>query len=298
MRALVIALLLLSGGLASAGPWVPGRWHFYLQLREGALWTPGDVRYDAHGARQPIRLVDNASLVASGYRQSLTDLYAEVGLARRLSVLLDFILLDYVAQPLPGRPARSSTGVSDLQLGGKLLLFDDELTAALLVALTAPTGSSTTAVPLGPGDLRTDFRLLLGKLFDRPSLYLSAEIGLCLRGSAVVTDPQAPGLTLRVQYSHALRFAAAVGGRLRLPRAPSHALNLAAKLEGAYAFDGAVEDGLGLLTPQAGTYVKLGPEVGWSFPRGVQLFLGGHYFVAGRTMPAFAELALSLGFSR
>src|SRR6185369_7131511 len=107
-----------------------------------------------------------------------------------------------VVQPIRGAPDRDAVGIGDLKLGGKLLLFDDEVTAALLVALTAPTGSSTGAIPLGQGDLRTDFMLLLGKAFLRPDLYLSAEVGFQLRSAATIADPNQPGQLKSVTYTH------------------------------------------------------------------------------------------------
>jgi hypothetical protein len=276
---------------------VPGRWHFYLELRQAALFADG--RYDAAGARQPIFAVsDGGARVAASYLQAFTTLYAEVGLAQRLSVLTMFGLLDAVDQPLAGVGARRAVGVSDLMLGGKLLLFDDEVTAALKVALTAPTGSATGALPLGPGDLRTDFMLLVGRAFFRPNIYLSGEVGVRLRGAAVVADPEQPGQRVLAQYAHEIRYAAQAGYTVHPDRRGARAVGLALKLEGSYALAPAVEDGLGVLNPIAGSYLKLGPQLLWSPRGGVSLTVDGHYFVAGRSMPAFGEVAVAVGVSR
>jgi hypothetical protein len=286
------ALLLLSlSSAAWAGPWGPGRWHFYAQLRESVELA--DQRFDADGNRAPIR-VPGLTPVAASYRRALSDLYVEVGLAARLSLLADFRFFNASWEPA-GNLSRQASGLSDLFLGAKLLLFDDELSAALQCGLWAPIGSATGQLPLGPGDVRGDFMLLIGKLFEHPSLFISAELGVELRSSAKVADPS--GMTFTQQYSHQLRYAAAAGYSWLARRRALQTLVIALKLEGAYALDAATEDGLGLLEPRAGTYLKLGPELTWVIAYGVQLALGGHTFVAGRALPALSEIALALGWS-
>jgi hypothetical protein len=259
-----------------------------------------DRRYDAAGERRPIALTldDSGATAPTSYRQALTNLYFELGLATRLSLALDFIVLDFVAQPLAGRAARSAFGVSDLRLAAKLLLFDDELTVSLLAAVTAPTGSATTAVPLGPGDVRTDLMVLVGKLFERPRLHVVAELGVRLRASATVVDPARPSERIPRQYSHELRYGATLGYTRLFARRALAALTLSARLEGAYAFTRAVEDDLGLLNPVAASYTKIGPELTWAPTRAWQVSVGGHYFVAGRSIPAMGEIALGLAYLR
>ena len=296
--ALMVAALWSDLGRVEAGPWVPGRWHFYLQLRQSVMIA--DRRYDADGHLQGIQVVvdDARTRVASGYRQALTSLYFELGLGTRLSVAVDLMLLDFVAQPLAGRAARTALGVSDLRFLGKLLLFDDELTAAILLGLVAPTGSATSAVPLGPGDVRADLSVLIGKLFERPRIHVAAELGVAFRSSATIADPAQPGARTSRQYSHALRYGVTLGHTWAIGRRGADAFAISAKLEGAYAFARPVEDGLGLLVAEAASYTKLGPELVWSPTRHWQLSLGGSYFVAGRTIPAMGELALGLAFLR
>lgn len=299
MRARLVTLaLLLQAAPAAAGPWLPGRYHFYLQLRESAL--AADQRYDSTGALQPIAIALDASgaTARSGYRELLSDLYGEVGLASRVSVLVDFRALAAIWQPIPGAASRSAIGASDLTLAGKLLLFDDELSAAVQVGVTVPTGSATAAVPLGAGDVRTDFTILVGKLFEHPDVFVSVEAGARLRGAAEVADGHAPGRTVSVQYSHEVRAAAQAGYSWRPDRRGLRALVFAVKLEGAYALSSPVEDGLGLLVSPAASYLKLGPEITWRPRPGLDVTVGGHYFVAGRALPAFGEAALALGYSR
>ena len=298
MRGFACAALfvLLCARAAHAGPWTIGRWHFFAQLRMSGMFA--DRRYDAAGDLQPIQAVlPNGTIANTSYREFLTDLFVELGLAARLSLLVDFRALDVIVQPLGGGN-RGAVGVSDLWLAAKLLLFDDEFSAAILVGLTAPTGSATTVAPLGPGDLRTDFMLLLGKLWARPSLFLSGELGVRLRGSAQAVDPHKPGGLVDVPYSHELRYAAEAGYSWVARRRGLYSLVAALKLEGAWSFSRYVEDGLGLLNPQASMYVKLGPELVYTPRPGVHLSLGGHYFVAGRAIPAMGELALGVAYSR
>jgi hypothetical protein len=293
----LLGALFAGTGPAWAGPWVPGRWHFYLELREALELA--DARYDAAGARQPIVAVTaDGTRSSASYRRASTTLYAEVGVAQRLSVLTAFGALDAVTQPIRGAQARSAVGVGDLLLGGKLLLFDDEITAALQVAVIAPTGSATGELPLGPGDLRADFLLLLGRAFYRPNLYLACEIGARLRGTSVIADPTQPGQLTRVTYAHEVRYAAQAGYTWTFERRALRSLGVVAKLEGSYALGPATDDGLGLLNPLAGAFFKLGPELRWSPERRLALSLGGHYFVAGRAMPAFAEVAVAIGYAR
>jgi hypothetical protein len=278
----LLALLLLSS-TARAAPWMPGRWHFWLQLRESVLVA--DQRWDATGHLQPILAVVDPSgtKATSGYRWALTDLYGELGFGTRLSLVVDFAALSAIVQPVTGEDARSAVGVSDLYLAGKLLLFDDELTATLLAGVTVPTGALTTAVPLGPGDVRGDLILEVGKIFERPAIFLSADVGFRLRG---------------MDYSHQLVYAAQAGWTWRAARRGLRALTLVVKLEGRYALATPVEDGLGLLTPQSERFTKLGGEVVAALGRGVALTVGGHYFVAGQTMPAFGEAALAISYAR
>lgn len=297
MKALLVVLVLLAAPRAFAGPWTPGRWHFYLQLRESALFA--DDRFDARGRRVAIEIVPSAgaSPIDSSYRQALSDLFVEVGMAARLSLLADFRFLSAIWQPA-GAATRQVVGVSDLFLGAKLVLFDDELTASLLCGVVAPIGSTNQAIPLGTGDLRGDFMLQIGKLFEHPSLFISAELGVRVRGSAEVADPLRPGAFVENQYSHELRYAADLGYSWQAHRRALEALIISIKLEGSYAFDAPIEDGLGLLDARAGSYVKLGPELIWAMPRGVRLSLGGNTFIAGKSLPAMTEIALGLGYAR
>jgi hypothetical protein len=101
-----------------------------------------------------------------------------------------------------------------------------------------------------------------------------------------------------VQYSHEVRAAAQAGYTWRPDRPFLRALVFAIKLEGAYALQTPVEDGLGILVAQAASYLKLGPEITWRPRRGLDVTVGGHYFVAGRSLPAFGEAALAIGYGR
>jgi hypothetical protein len=280
------------GTAAWAGPWAPGRWHFFLQLRESFEFA--EQRFDADGNRAPLRLAGPLGPVDSAYHEALSDLYVEVGMASRLSLFADFRFLSAIWQPA-GNLSRSRVGVSDLFLGAKLILFDDEITAAIVCGLWAPIGSSTGAPPLGPGDLRGDFLLAIGKLFEHPSLFVSAELGVRVRGSAKVTDPT--GASITQQYSHQLLYAATGGYSWYANRRALEKLVIAVKLEGAYAVDAPVDDGYGMLEPKAGSYLKLGPELTWGIARGVQLSLAGSTFVVGRALPEMSEVALALGWS-
>src|SRR5688572_26671864 len=300
-RRLVLALLALLavGGSrrAWAGPWIPGRWHFYLQLRQSVMIA--DRRYDAGGDLRAIAVaLADGSTAPARYRQALSSLYFELGLGARLALFLDWLALDYVVQVASSRPDRSAFGVSDLRLGAKLLLFDDELTATLQAAVVAPTGSPTTAVPLGPGDVRAEFTLLVGKIFDRPRLHLAAELGVRVRSSATIADPSRPGALIVRQYSHELVYRLTVGYTRLFARRGVSSLVFAARVEGGYAFLRPTEDGLGILVPEAASYTKLGPEITWAPYPSWQVSLGGHYFVAGRAIPAMGELALGLAYLR
>jgi hypothetical protein len=282
MRSALVGLALLVALPAQAAPWVPGRWHFWTQLRESALIA--DQRYDAGGQLRPIvAALPGGATVKSSYRWALTDLYAELGLGARLSLLVDFAALSAIVQPVGGEPDRRAVGVSDLYLGGKVLLFDDEVTASLQAAVAVPTGALTAAVPLGSGDVRGDLILLVGKIFDRPAIFVSAEVGLRLRG---------------MDYSHQLLYAAQVGWTWRAGRRGLRALTVAARLEGRYALATPVEDGLGILTPRSERFTKLGADLVFLLGRGVALGVGGHGFVAAQSMPAFGEAAVSVSYAR
>jgi hypothetical protein len=300
MRRIIIIVVVLSwltDGRAQAGPWIPRAWHFLVYLRQ-SVELAGD-RYDVEGQRSPgSAITDQGTLVRSFMGESTTAIGGEVGVASRLALTLDFLAFRAAWQRMGEAGNRSSLGVSDLALGAKLLLFDDEVTATLQVNVTFPTGSATSSVPLGPGDTRADFLVLVGKVFERVPLFASAEAGVSLRSAAQVTDPLVPGTTKTIEYSSQIIYGATVGYTFVTKGRRPDRITFMARAEGRYSLGRATDDGVDSFTPVSPTLLKLGPTIAWMPIPSLEIDLGGAYFVLGRTVPAFGEAVLGIVFRR
>jgi hypothetical protein len=291
---LVTAVLTLVGArTAYAGPWLPGAWHFVVYLRESVQLA--NDRYDVGGALKPVMAVDGqGATVRSFFGDATTALGTEVGVASRLSLTADFWALRGTWERLGDAGSRSSVGVSDLSLGAKLLIFDDEITAALQVAVTFPIGDSTAAVPLGLGDTRTDMVLLVGRMFERVPLFLFGELGACIRSAAKVTDPLMPGTTKTVDYASQVVYGATLGYTAQGKRRGFRSVAVMVRVEGRYSLRTATDEGVGTFTPVTPTMLKLGPQLSFAPTKTFELFAGGSYFVLGRAVPAWADAVLGL----
>lgn len=287
LLALAAAAAALHSSPARAGPWLPGAWHFYLELRES--FQLADRRFDASGSLAPVRAVDaSGMLVPSSFRDAQTSLYGELGVATRLAALVELVGVRAVWQPLPDGSSRGAVGASALTLGAKLLLFDDQVTAALIGRVIVPLGATDGPVPLDAGDLRADLVLSVGKLFEERPFFVAGELGVRLNSSADVTDPVLNKL-VTIDYAPEILFAAQAGYTFLVRRRGLERAVVMVQLEGRYGTAAPVEDGRGSLTPPSARFIKVGPMLAWAPLRHFEIHLGASVFAWGRGLPMMIE---------
>jgi hypothetical protein len=286
-----LAVIVVATARAQAGPWLPAVGHGYLQLREGFSWA--DERYDAQSRVRPVLSVGpDGTTAPSGWRTLETDLYFEAAVLPRLALAVDWVALRTLWQPQLDREASTASGVSDMTLSAKLLVFDDVLTLSILTAVTIPIGAATATLPLAPGDFRTELGIMVGKLFEPVPAFVAGNVGLVLRGAAEVTDLAHPGARVELAYQPEVRYLLEGGYALRSERPWLRRIYLIARLEGRYAGGLPVEDSLGILTPTSGAFLRAGGEVAWLARRWLECTVSASTFVVGRSVPALAEVAL------
>ncbi len=300
-------------GGAEAGPWLPAPGHFYLELRE-QLGTTAQG-FDPGGARRALRTLSaQGSAIATRLYDAQTELYAEIGLATRLALITDFVLLRSLTMPIANEAARSALGLGDLQAGLRLLLVDEEVSCALEAKLGIPTGRSDGALPLGPGDLRGEFSLSIGHAWEKLPFFLFAELGARLRSSGTqqlpamnaFTAPTKVSIDYASELSYALQlgYAARLGDRFQLvPRATldgRHGLSAVTDLPPA----GPLVDPIhprSVRMLRVGASLSLGVWLRGARPRRlerVDVQLGGGAFVWGQGLPAVGEVSLAIGLVR
>ena len=298
-----------------AGPWLPGPGHFYLELREQLVTTTQG--FDAHGTRRPLSTYDGAGLATHArLLDAQSVLYTEIGLATRLAVVADLVLLRSITLPRGGQSTASTIGVGDLRAGLRVKLLDEEVSCALEARLGVPTGKSDGAQPLGPGDLRGELALSFGHVWDRVPVFLAGELGARVRSSGTQRLPpqQVPtaGAPTRVTVDYAseltygadLGYVARAGERLRVvPRVGlegRHGLRAPTTAAPASVL-------VDPLQPASVRLLRVSASLGFdlvlraraaSTPAHLELAISGGAFVWGQGIPAAADIALSLGLSR
>ena len=303
--------------MAQAGAWVPEPGQFYLELR--GIFVTATQGFAPSGAR---RRLEARSLVMNGLaggavNARLTDgaaqLYGEVGLATRLALIADFSLAHAVTVEREGTRDLSSAGIGDADVGLRLVLLDEEVSCAVEARLGIPTGRSDGEVPLGSGDLRGEFTLHLGRVWEHVPFFVQVALGAELRGSGT-QRVESPGLTSSVHATHVdyasglvyaaeVGYVARVGERLRL--------SPALRVDGLYGSRRpSTEEPASLyvdpVTPASLRYVRLSVQLSAEFStaqrtrgRGaVIVSLGGGAFVWGQGLPAAGQLTLALGYKR
>jgi hypothetical protein len=282
-----------SSRSASAGPWLAGAGHGYVQLREGFSFA--DSRFDAGGSTAAVKAVTaDGSLVVSAWRLLETSLFAELGLLSRLSLMLDWTVVRSAWQPQPGAAPITATGLSDLALALKVLLFDDVVTLSLVGGVTAPVGDATARLPLGQGDTRTELAVCVGKLFRPTGFFVDAQLGFVLRGGARVRDARMPTQIDAVDYRPEARFLAEGGFNWLLRRRGVERLVFSLRLDGRYATGVASEDGLGILTPASSSFLRVGGGVSWLIVRHFEVGLSVASVVTGHAIPALTDLGFDV----
>jgi len=318
-RAAACCALFLVGACAArayAGPWIPRPGHFYLELRGGFATTA--TGYDPEGNRRQLRTdADDGRAVPTRLYDSHTTLYTEVGLATRLALVADLVMVRSLVMPRPGEQAREALGTGDLRAGLRLLLLDEEVSCALEAKLVVPTGASDGALPLGPGDLRGEAVLSIGHVWDRLPFFIVVELGARLRSSG---EQRAPRTGLRaapsvlVDYASELSYALELGYLAKL--GPRFRITPRVSLDGRHGFTsvGAAAPASSDIDPVAPASVRLlraSASLGFGVlmprrsgspaaigPMRVEVSLQGGGFLWGQGLPAVGELALAVGLSR
>jgi hypothetical protein len=130
--------------IASSGPWLPAPGEHYTDFRAG-YFSAGDFhgsdghrRYFARGGVQEQR-----SLLA----------YNELGWKKNASVILGIPAASVTRRSADGLLDRTSTGLSDLQLGLRIKMADGPTALALELSLLAPMGYDRRVL-LSPAEIR------------------------------------------------------------------------------------------------------------------------------------------------
>jgi hypothetical protein len=308
---------MLVPAAATAGPWLPAPGKLYLELRESFDTT--SQGFDSDGNRHRLRtLSDDGLPVATRLYDAHTKIYGEIGLATRLAIVVELDALSVVAMPRAGHSARRAVGLGDLAAGFRLQLLDEEVACAIDARLGIPTGSADDPQPLGTGDLRGEFVLSVGRVFERVPIVVAVELGARLRSSgtqraqaagrtATLVDPLDPSslAKVRIDYSSELVYGlwigwlGRIGERVRItPRVT---------VDGRHGFSAPEALPIDPVAPASMRLLRLGAQIAVAVAlRGrrpqpaasVHVGLGGGAFVWGQGLPAAGELSLALGFSR
>src|SRR5262249_24875452 len=146
-------------------------------------------------------------------------------------------------------------------------------------------------LPLGQGDVRTEFALFVGKLFRPLPLFVDARVGVALRGSATIMDPYFMNQQ-QIAYASEARFLAEAGYSWFPRHRGAKRVLLLARIEGRYSNGVPSEDGLGILTPVASDFLRTGGEIAWLPTTHFELSVTGGSVVYAHSLPALSELAL------
>jgi hypothetical protein len=195
--ALVLAIVCVQAiGLheAHAGAWNRAQWGYYLQLGTSFTTSIDGQRFTGTGDKTDILVSRSGTSTidtqASNFQQLLTDLYFEVGLLPRFTLIGDLTFVS-ARQRNPGAPAEyKNHGIGDLMFGGRIQILQKPVAFAFEGRLYVPTGDTIGLIPLGSGDYRGDMRLALGKSWSdiKVPVYGMIEVGTMLRGTATVRD--------------------------------------------------------------------------------------------------------------
>jgi len=311
---LALALLCATRTSARAGPWLPEPGRVYIELRE--LFSTTAQGFAADGHRRSLHtLTDDGASVATRFYEARSRVYAEIGLATRLALVADLVLLDMISMPREGGRARAATGVGDLDAGVRLQLFDEEVACALQVTLGIPTGHADEAQPLGTGDLRGQLVLSFGKIWERTPIFFTAELGARIRSSGTQrslaaglppTDPLSAPDTTRstINYASELLYGLELGYLWRVSERVRITPRLT--LDGRHGLTAPVVLAIDPVAPTSVRLLRLGASIGVGRElrsRGkavarLELHVGGGAFVWGQGLPAAGEVTVAVGLSR
>jgi hypothetical protein len=289
---------------AVAGPWAIGQGRFFIDGRFTA--STASEFADENGNRRPMRVVSNTADLGSNSgsvqtsKSSLTDLsgqlYVEYGALSRLTLTMALQFVRGISFSNPGGDVSyRALHIGDMELGGRITLFDDELTVALNLSAVIPTGATGTNIPIGQGDVRTEFRVLVGKIFERWRFYVSGELGIRFRGSATVRDLNYPGYQKPIDYSDEITYGLEGGYFWKTRRPGLQQILLGFKLNGRYSTAASVPDPYPNLVPPASAFMKLGPEIALFFTEKLLLHVGVRTIPLARSLPLTNDYEAGLG---
>jgi hypothetical protein len=192
LRSLFLLSMLVSSSAGAAG-WTRDQGHFYLQL--GTAFSYADQRYSNTGELGPILVpklkIDPSTTSLSNYQQLLTDLYFEVGVLPRLTVIGDLPFVSARQLNPGGDITYSANNFGDMTLGMRVGLLLRPIAVAAEARLGFPTGAAKQFLPTGSGDFRGELRLAVSRNFYQLliPIYFDVEFGFMMRGAGRVYDP-------------------------------------------------------------------------------------------------------------
>jgi hypothetical protein len=307
----LLAVLLAAIGLllvepeAQAGPWAIGQGRLFVDLRFTA--TTASELADQDGRHLPMRIVADAADLGKEIGQVRTnrthmtdlngELYVEYGLLSRLTLAMNWQFARSISLANPGGDIDwHSAHVGDLELAGRITLFDDVLAVALHLGVVFPTGATNTRIPIGQGDVRTDFRVLVGKIVERWRFYIAGELGVRLRGSAKVRDDLLPAGQKTVDYSDEITYALEFGYFWKIQRRAMRQILLGGKLQGKYATGESIPDPFPNIVPAASAFLKIGPEITFYLTERWLFHVGVRTVPVARSVPFLTDYVAGVAF--
>ena len=252
-----------------AGAWSQPRGHFYTKL--SGIFYGSDEIFNDMGKRAPLGMDENRFDAGQGF------LYLEYGLRERLTLIAKLSAGELVSED--SQVEQITTGIGDLELGGKYQLVDGPVVLAPFAIVKIPTGYNEEYDPaMGTGDADLEFRLLTARSLYPWPFYLGAETGYRFRGGP---------------YSNQIPYFFEAGAT------PHKKVFAKAYLEGKNTITGneEVTGVVGVLQVSEGNFTKVGFNAAFNLRGGVWADILWEKVVSGKNIGAGSSWGLGLAYS-
>src|SRR5262249_2349809 len=146
------------------------------------------------------------------------------------------------------------------------------------------------------GDVRTDFRVLVGKIIDRWRVVIAGELGIRFRGSATVRDDNYPGGKRSYDFSDEIVYGFQLGYFWKIGRRNLKQILLSLNMQGKYATAESLPDPFPNITPPASAFLKVGPEIAFYLTEHWILHVGVRTIPVARSVPFLTDYIVGVSF--
>lgn len=286
----MIALLLtLIEGARGGGAWTQRSDDYYIKI--DATWTSGDQEFDFNGERR-LLFPDTSAARHGTFGMTELGFYVELGLSDRITAIAATQYKVAVREARLVRAERdtaiSSSGLSDLWLGGRVALMNRESPVALstTVSIKVPTGSPLQEMPLGSGQV--DYEI-------------GADIGVSYKAGSVGWGWAEGGIAFRMRNGAADEVVYSAGTGLDV----GSGITLMSRFEGIASradFDGAAIDPDRVATWARlngnSSYHRLVVDLIYRSSSTLQISLGYRALLSGRNIVDADGVAIGLAWTR